>query len=218
MACMPPRRFAQLFYLLLPLLGTPCGVAAQALAPAQAAPMAPAGLSPWRLGEPHGAWAGLARSQADLESDTPPLSSFDALPEPSRLTRAWVGPEDHALVSQVGRTLLALGFVIALIYLLAKVLLPRLARSLGDNGGRRLKILERTSLDAKHALVLVEVDGGVRLLVGTGDAGVQLIAELSRPSEHSFARSLAQTSKSAGVSPEQVTGSGAPGGQHAEIN
>ncbi|MBI5507931.1 MAG: flagellar biosynthetic protein FliO [Deltaproteobacteria bacterium] len=82
--------------------------------------------------------------------------------------------------AQLLRTLLSLGVVVALIYLVFKVVAPRLLGiGMAVKGGKSLKVLERVQLDGRHAVVLLEIDGRRRYLCATGERGVQLLADVS---------------------------------------
>jgi flagellar biogenesis protein FliO len=90
--------------------------------------------------------------------------------------------QDRSWTAQLVRTILSLLLVIGLIYLIFKVVVPRfLGVSLPAKAGKSVRVLERTQLDARHAVVLLEIDQKQRFLVGTGEHGVQLLADLSRP-------------------------------------
>ncbi len=79
------------------------------------------------------------------------------------------------------QTLLALGAVCLLAFVVLKGLAKR--TSLGTGGGGRMRVLDRVALDQHHALVLVEVEGRF-LIVGVGGAGgAQLVTELEGPLE-----------------------------------
>ena len=136
-------------------------------------------------------------SASQLLADEPPGMQHDPGIDPGQL------PEpptvDPALIAQLGKTVLALVFVVVLIYLCAK-LLPRMFSQIplpGRNG--QLKVLERTVLDAKHSVVLLQVDENTRLLLGTGD-GVQLLTTLATPAGTSFRTSMSEAQREPKVS------------------
>lgn len=118
-------------------------------------------------------------TESQLQADEPPgmqsdphaLSDSSQLPEPPSV--------DPALISTLGRTVVALVFVVVLIYLCAR-LLPRFFKQfpMPGRGTQQLRVLERTMLDAKHSVVLLQVDDNTRLLLGTGE-GVQLLTTLT---------------------------------------
>ena len=97
-------------------------------------------------------------------------------------TLARMEEQERSWTAQLARTLLALLVVLGLIYLVFKVVAPRLlGLSLPARSGKRLKVLERIQLDARHAVAILEVEETRRLLVATGEHGVQLLTDLSRP-------------------------------------
>jgi flagellar biosynthetic protein FliO len=77
------------------------------------------------------------------------------------------------------RTLLVLGLVVVLIYLVLNVGLRRLVGMSGLVPGRSnvVKVLERTSLEPKRSLYLVQA-AGEYFLVGGTDGGLTLLAKL----------------------------------------
>ncbi len=92
-----------------------------------------------------------------------------------------------SLTGQLVRTFIALAAVIGLLYFLAKVGRGQWIYALaGQTAGRSIKILERVSLDAKHNLFVVEVEGGGRLLLGSSDGSLQVLRELTTPVAKTF--------------------------------
>lgn len=73
------------------------------------------------------------------------------------------------------QTVLALAFVCGLAYVIFRVILPRLATNYGGNS--MIRIVDRTGLEARKTLYVVEV-AGKWLLVSASEEGVQLISEL----------------------------------------
>jgi flagellar biosynthetic protein FliO len=73
------------------------------------------------------------------------------------------------------QTILALGFVCLLAYVLLRVLLPRL--SLSTAGRSMVTVVDRTPLDQRRSLYVIEVTGRW-LLIAVSEGGVQLISEL----------------------------------------
>jgi flagellar biogenesis protein FliO len=73
------------------------------------------------------------------------------------------------------QTVLALAFVCGLAYVIFRVILPRLATNYGGNS--MIRIVDRTGLEARKTLYVVEV-AGKWLLVSASEDGVQLISEL----------------------------------------
>jgi flagellar biogenesis protein FliO len=93
-------------------------------------------------------------------------------------------PVAPALTGGYGAALLQAVLALLAVSVLAWVVLRGLARGglLRSQGGR-VRVLERTALDPRHALVLVEVDGQTLLLgVGEGSAPA-LIRELPASAE-----------------------------------
>jgi flagellar biogenesis protein FliO len=73
------------------------------------------------------------------------------------------------------QTILALGFVCLLAYVVLRVVLPRLN---GTGVGKSMvHIVDRTPLDQRRALYVIEVTGRW-LLIAASEGGVQLIGEL----------------------------------------
>jgi len=90
-------------------------------------------------------------------------------------------------VSNLVRTMLVLGFVVLLAYLLLNKGLGRLMKLTGTSvSGKHMTLIERTALDQKHSLFLVEVEGR-RFVVGTSEHGTNLIAALDEKRETSLA-------------------------------
>jgi flagellar biogenesis protein FliO len=109
--------------------------------------------------------------------------------------------EEISWTAQLAKTVVALLFVVALIYFLFKV---GLARLLGyatvRSGSKALAIVDRAQLDARHALYLVELGPKHRLLLGTGEQGVQLLARvdeagrsIGEPPTSSFSDAIAKS-------------------------
>lgn len=73
------------------------------------------------------------------------------------------------------QTLLALGLVCGLAYVIFRWLLPRLS-AVGRTGGM-VRVVERAPLDARNSLYVVEV-AGRWLLVASSEKGVELVGEL----------------------------------------
>ncbi len=59
------------------------------------------------------------------------------------------------------RTIIALGVVVLLMLILSKLAqkLPRFQRMIGEQGAERIKVKSSALLDARHRLVIVEIDG-----------------------------------------------------------
>ena len=73
------------------------------------------------------------------------------------------------------QTILALGFVCLLAYLALRVVLPRL--NLATAGKSMVTVVDRTPLDQRRSLYVIEVTGRW-LLIAVSEGGVQLISEL----------------------------------------
>lgn len=73
------------------------------------------------------------------------------------------------------RTVVVLGLVCGLAYVLFRLILPRLQFSTSTH--RLVRIVDRVALDARRNLYVVEV-ANRWLLIGSSEAGVQLISEL----------------------------------------
>jgi flagellar biogenesis protein FliO len=73
------------------------------------------------------------------------------------------------------KTMLMLCVVLALVYLVLGKGMGKLMQRAQQ--GKRLKVIERVSLDARFSLYLVDVDG-LRLVLGGGASGVNLLKEL----------------------------------------
>lgn len=73
------------------------------------------------------------------------------------------------------QTILALGFVCLLAYVALRVVLPRL--NLATAGKSMVNVVDRTPLDQRRSLFVIEVTGRW-LLIAVSEGGVQLISEL----------------------------------------
>ncbi len=82
------------------------------------------------------------------------------------------------------QTLLALGAVCLLAYVVLRVLARRI-HGLGRKG-RLVRVVEHLPLDQRRSLYVVEA-GGRTLLLGASEAGIGLVAELERASEQAGA-------------------------------
>src|SRR5687768_310352 len=90
-----------------------------------------------------------------------------------------IGPEQFqsgtGLLWMFVQTILALGFVCLLAYVVLRVVLPRL--NVGSSGRNMVTVIDRTALDQRRSLYVVEVTGRW-LLIASSEGGVQLISEL----------------------------------------
>ncbi len=95
------------------------------------------------------------------------------------LWQSEVRPEDfqsgRAMIWMFVQTILALGFVCLLAYVVLRVVLPRL--NLATAGKNMVTVVDRTPLDQRRSLFVIEVTGRW-LLIGVSEGGVQLISEL----------------------------------------
>lgn len=92
-------------------------------------------------------------------------------------------PKERSLTTQLIQTLLALGLVIGLIYLLFKVGLGRFLpgsqmASFGKRGDQEIRVADRIAIDAKNSVVILEIANQRRILVGSGERGVDFLCEL----------------------------------------
>lgn len=88
-------------------------------------------------------------------------------------------PEEINWGMQLVKTVIALLIVVGLIYFVFKVGLARLlGYATTARGDKSLKVVDRLQLDARHAIFLVELGPGKRLLLGTGERGVQVLSRL----------------------------------------
>ena len=73
------------------------------------------------------------------------------------------------------QTIMALGFVCLLAYVVLRIVLPRL--NVATAGKGMVNVIDRTQLDQRRSLYVVEVTGRW-LLIASSEGGVQLISEL----------------------------------------
>ena len=90
-----------------------------------------------------------------------PPPDIDTLPPPSSGLIELLGP--------LFKTMLMLAVVVGIAYLTLNKGLGKLVQR--QNLGRRIKVVERVSLDPKRALFLVELDGK-QMLLGAGEGGL----------------------------------------------
>lgn len=121
---------------------------------------------------------GTTNAVVDYQSDVPPPTRYDAEQHTTPMDA-----QTRSLTWQLLRTVIALGFVIALIFLIAKVAMPRLTRLAGVKGTGRIKVLERMPLDAKTALYLLELDGKEQILIAATGQNVKVLTS-SREAGH----------------------------------
>ncbi|MCC6809296.1 MAG: FliO/MopB family protein [Deltaproteobacteria bacterium] len=75
------------------------------------------------------------------------------------------------------RTMIVLGVVVLLAYLILNKGLSRLMKLTGVKQGKNLTLIERLALDQKHSLFIIEIDGR-RLVVGTSEHQTSLVCDL----------------------------------------
>jgi flagellar biosynthetic protein FliO len=122
-----------------------------------------------------GLFAGGASLLAALQAPTP----FD----PARYNDG--GASFFAMLAQ---TIVALALVCGLAYVLFRWVLPRLQQVSGASGSM-VRIVDRTGLDARKSLYVIEV-AGRWLLIASSEAGVQLISELDATSAEEAAQAV----------------------------
>ncbi len=115
----------------------------------------------------------------ELAPDRPPLSTYDRVRQENNEPLE----EERSLTSQLIRTVFALAIVVGLIYLIFKLGLGRLLQGGGVPGltgksSREIKVVERTMLDGKNAVIMLELGGQRRILVGTGERGVSYLCDI----------------------------------------
>lgn len=103
----------------------------------------------------------------------------------------------HAFFAQAGgtfsfllmllQTFIALGIVCGLAILIFRYVLPRLHTMRAANS--MVRIVDRTALDARKSLYVIEI-AGRWMLVGSSEAGVQLISELDAETAEQSAAAL----------------------------
>lgn len=82
-------------------------------------------------------------------------------------------PTSFSTFSGALQMIFALGCVVALAYLVLHKGLGTIIKR--QRSGERMRVVERVSLDAKHALFLVEIDDNL-LVLSTSDRGVDVIS------------------------------------------
>jgi flagellar biosynthetic protein FliO len=92
---------------------------------------------------------------------------------------AQIGPEQfqsgRSLIWTFIQTIVALGFVCLLAYVLLRYVLPRV--NVAGNSKSMVRVIDRTPIDQRRSLLVVEVTGRW-LLLGSSEAGMHLISEL----------------------------------------
>ena len=125
-----------------------------------------------------GAPAGAADVPEVYTRAEPPLTAYDRLEEPGRPR---FSPESLALMQQLGRTVMALCFTVALIYIFFRLGLPRVTRLWLKQSQASYVVRERLAIDTKNSLVKIEGEGGEAYLLGVNDACICLLEKWPPP-------------------------------------
>lgn len=105
--------------------------------------------------------------------DEPPPSAYDR----SRQDGGQA-PETQSLVGQFVKTVIALGLVIAIIWVVFRYGAARLLPgAIGPRSGRLVRIVERVLVDQKSSLLIVDV-GSERMLLGVAEGGISVLKDL----------------------------------------
>ena len=121
---------------------------------------------------------GLETEAPEVVADTPPPSAYD---RQERLPKQESVAHEDSLSTYLARTVFSLILIVGLMYFLAKLVLPRYLQGFRPNSkAQHIKVLERTPLDAKHSVYVLELEDGERILVGTGEKGVQFLTRVDR--------------------------------------
>lgn len=74
------------------------------------------------------------------------------------------------------RMFIALAMVVLLMLLLSKVAqrLPRFQRMIGEQGAERIKVKSSALLDARHRMVIVEIDGTEKVFLLSPETGQEV--------------------------------------------
>jgi flagellar biogenesis protein FliO len=110
----------------------------------------------------------------------PPPSAYDRMRRESPVRNEG---EKATFMGRIMQSLLALGGVVAVIYLLGKLAAKKIGPFALSPSGKHLKVLERVQLDAKNAVCVVAYEGGRSWLLGTGEGGVSVLSEIEATSE-----------------------------------
>ncbi len=94
-----------------------------------------------------------------------------------------------SLLAMLAQTLLALGFVCLLAFVIFRVILPRVNPSFSSNS--MIRIVDRTPLDMRKSLYIIEV-AGRWMLISVTESNVQLISELDSESAEYAEKILAE--------------------------
>ncbi|HKP71781.1 MAG TPA: flagellar biosynthetic protein FliO [Pyrinomonadaceae bacterium] len=122
----------------------------------------------------------------DLLSHSASACALAALQAPTPFDPSGYNDSGASFFAMMVQTLLALALVCGLAYALFRWVLPRL-QQVGGAAGSMVRIVDRTGLDARKSLYVIEV-AGRWLLIASSEAGVQLISELDATSAEEAAQ------------------------------
>jgi flagellar biosynthetic protein FliO len=103
-----------------------------------------------------------------------------------------IGMDTIQLISSFAQVILSLIVVCGLIFLTFRVVLPRISGYQFSES--IIKIVEKTPIDAKKSLCVIEV-GGRWMLIGASDTGVNLISELNENEIAEIEKKIAKRSQ-----------------------
>ncbi|MEA2174004.1 MAG: flagellar protein FliO/FliZ [Blastocatellia bacterium] len=110
------------------------------------------------------------------------------LQEPTPFDAGHYGESGASFFLMLVQTLLALGLVCGLAYVIFRWVLPRL-QNFGGAGNHLVRVVDRVGIDTRKSLYVIEV-AGRWLLVASSEAGVQLISELDAANAEEAAEAL----------------------------
>lgn len=132
------------------------------------------------VGPEQDAKAKVYADRPELLSDAPPPTLWDRRHEEGGINGT--SPEkvgdNQSMLAQLVRTLVALCGVLFLLWAFARVIGPRVARSLGNKRSLGMQVTDRLSLDGRNTLVRVRLSQGQSYLIACGDHHAQLIDKL----------------------------------------
>ena len=131
-----------------------------------------------------------ARSPEQLQADVPPPTAYDVDPSQDNARPLPGLGSTSSMLAQLWRTVMALGLVVGLILLGSKLVLPKLLGKAMTPTSKHIKVLERTVVDGRNALVLVEIGAGSRILLGSSETGLRLVAHVATPPATTFESSM----------------------------
>lgn len=115
-------------------------------------------------------------------------SVLAALQAPTPFDPARYNDGGASFFAMLAQTIVALALVCGLAYALFRWVLPRL-QQVGGASGSMVRIVDRTGLDTRKSLYVIEV-AGRWLLIASSEAGVQLISELDATSAEEAAHEV----------------------------